>query len=80
MGAGRNQRKVERRMRRMKITLRDALTVVGTVLVVGLLIWGLNIKRMVDQHNVLVLEITKLIQAQNEAGGQPPAPEAPKEP
>jgi hypothetical protein len=69
-------------MRRMKITLKDAGLVVGTVMVVALLIWGLNIKRMVDQHNILVLEITKLIQAQNEAGGGPPlpAPEAPKEP
>ena len=65
----------------MKITLKDIGTVVGTVMVVALLIWGLNIKRMVDQHNVLVLEITKLIQAQNEAAGVPPAgPPAPQEP
>ncbi len=66
----------------MKVTLRDIATVVGTVIIVALLIWGLNIKRMVDQHNVLVLEITKLIQAQNEAAGVPPqvAPEPLQEP
>ena len=62
----------------MKVTLRDVGTVVGTVVIVALLIWGLNIKRMVDQHNVLVLEIITLIQAQNEAAGAgPPAPPEP---
>jgi hypothetical protein len=48
--------------------------------IVALLIWGLNIKRMVDQHNVLVLEIITLIQAQNEAAGVPAGPPAPQEP
>ena len=62
----------------MKVTLRDVGTVVGTVVIVALLIWGLNIKRMVDQHNILVLEITKLIQAQ--AGGGPPIQTPPEEP
>jgi hypothetical protein len=56
----------------MKITLRDIGTVIGTVILVGLLIWGLNIKRMVDQHNILVQEIIALIQAQNEATGAAP--------
>ena len=60
----------------MRVSLRDIGTVIGTVIVVGLLIWGLNVKRMVDQHNILVLEITRLIQAQNEAAG-PPAPKEP---
>lgn len=51
----------------MKVTLRDALTVVGTVIVVGLLIWGLNIKRMVDQHNILVQALVDQIQLQNDS-------------
>lgn len=63
----------------MKVTLRDIATVVGTVIIVGLLIWGLNIKRMVDQHNVLVQALIDQIQLQNDTlkSAGPPAPTEP---
>ena len=57
----------------MKVTLRDIGTVVATVVVVGFLIWCLNIKRWVDNQNNLVEALVEQIQLQNDTLKSAPA-------
>ena len=53
------------------IRLRDVLTVVATVLVIGAILWGLGFSRAITAHNELVQALAKQVQIQNDRLAEP---------
>jgi hypothetical protein len=71
---------------KMKITLRDLITVVGTIMLIVAFVVGFRVHTMISAHIELAEQLTVLVNAQNAqmSGGAPqpvgPAPQPPPEP